>query len=344
MNSNKRNFLKRLGISTAGTLVLGATPLFSACAEKFAGTTPAVHTIADSDFKISLTQWALHRSFLGDSIAKGWGVFAEVLQVNPDSLYIGSLHPDNFPAIAADTFGIHNIELVNTFYYGKAGNPAYWDAFKTRCDQLDVSVGLILCDVLGNIGDAGEAKRIEAVEKHQPWVDVAAKLGARAIRVNAAGSGDAQVAAANAVDGLQRLLAYAQPRGVDVIVENHGGYSSDGQWVSGVIKTVGNPHCGTLADFGNFCIERTATSCARGYDRYKGMTEIMPYAKGVSAKSYGFDATGNETRIDFMRMMSIVKKSGYRGYVGIEYEGSELSEEAGINATHALLNKCFAAI
>ena len=146
MDKNKRVFLKRLGISAAGTLAIGATPLLSAYAEKIASTPKAVvHATADSDFKISLTQWALHRSFLGDSIAKGWGVFADVLQVNPDSLYIGSLHPDNFPTIAADTFGIYNIELVNTFYYGKTGNHAYWDAFKAKCDQLDVSVGLILC-------------------------------------------------------------------------------------------------------------------------------------------------------------------------------------------------------
>ncbi len=96
---------------------------------------------------------------------------------------------------------------------------------------------------------------------------------------------------------------------------------------------------GTLPDFGNFCIERGPEGCVNEYDRYKGNAELMPYAKGVSAKSHEFDENGNEISSDFLRIMKIVKESGYRGYVGIEYEGTQLSEDEGIKATKALLVK-----
>jgi hypothetical protein len=81
------------------------------------------------------------------------------------------------------------------------------------------------------------------------------------------------------------------------------------------------------------------SSCVEEYDRYQGVEELMPFAKAVSAKSYDFDAAGNETTIDFQRMVRIVKKSGYKGFLGIEYEGSRLSEAEGIKATKKLLER-----
>ena len=186
--------------------------------------------------------------------------------------------------------------------------------------------------------------RDAAVENHKPWVDVAAYLGAKTIRVNAAGEGTPDEVAAAAADGLKKLAAYAADKGINVVVENHGGYSSDAKWVVGVMEQVDMDNVGTLPDFGNFCIESDSTGCIKEYDKYLGMEELMPYAKGVSAKSHEFDADGNEVDSDFLRIMKIVKDSGYRGYVGIEYEGQTLSEVDGIMATKALLQKVFAEI
>jgi hypothetical protein len=95
---------------------------------------------------------------------------------------------------------------------------------------------------------------------------------------------------------------------------------------------VDHPGCGTLPDFGNF-----QTAPGEWYDKYQGVTELMPFAKAVSAKSHVFDEDGNEREIDYFRMMRIVLQAGYRGYVGIEWEGTEMTEPEGIRATKALL-------
>jgi sugar phosphate isomerase/epimerase len=241
-------------------------------------------------------------------------------------------------------YGINCIELVNTFYYSKANDMAYWERFKKNCEEAGVTVGLIMCDALGNMGDSDPEARMAAVENHKPWVDVAAFLGAKTVRVNAAGEGTAEEVAASAVDGLKMLGAYGATKGINIVVENHGGYSSNAKWVAGVMDQVGMENVGTLPDFGNFCVEMGPDGCINEYDKYLGMKELMPYAKGVSAKSRVFDADGNETESDFLRIMEIVKTSGFKGYVGIEYEGPDLSEDEGIKATKALLETVFAEI
>lgn len=295
--------------------------LFTACG----GNTPTEEENTDSttveetvDYQISLAQWSLHKGFFGE------------------------LNPMDFPQISAEKFGIYSIELVNTFYIEKANDMDYWMDFKAKCNEFDVEVGLIMCDRLGNLGDNDDAARTQAVENHHAWVDIAERLGAHSIRVNAAGQGTAEEVAQNAADGLKRLAEYAAPKGINVIVENHGGYSSDGSWLAGVMETVNLDNVGTLPDFGNFCIERGPDGCANEYDRYKGMEELMPYAKGVSAKSHEFDEAGYEIHSDFVRIMKIVKDSGFKGYVGIEYEGDQFSEEEGIQKTKTLLEKVFA--
>ncbi|MDP6892861.1 MAG: sugar phosphate isomerase/epimerase, partial [Verrucomicrobiota bacterium] len=118
------------------------------------------------------------------------------------------------------------------------------------------------------------------------------------------------------------------------IVENHGGLSSNGAWLSSLMKKINHPRAGTLPDFGNFLIKND-----EWYDRYKGVEELMPYAKAVSAKSHEFDADGNEVRTDYLRMMKIVLSHGYNGYVGIEYEGNKVDAYKGIELTKALLEK-----
>lgn len=291
------------------------------------------------DYQISLAQWSLHNTFFGDILKSGdYQAFGRLLMTNPDSLLQGDLHPDNFPSIAK-SYGINVIELVNTFYFSKANDMEYWKTFKQRCDDEGVTVGLIMCDALGNLGDADSVARNEAVMKHHAWVDIAKFLGAKTIRVNAAGTGTAEEVAANAVKGLSKLGEYGASQGINIVVENHGGYSSDGSWLAGVMAAVNMENVGTLPDFGNFCMERGPDGCVKEYDRYQGITELMPYAKGVSAKTNEFNADGNEAKMDYARIMKIVKDSGFKGTIGIEYEGKDLSEDEGIKATKALLEK-----
>ncbi|MCA0365843.1 MAG: sugar phosphate isomerase/epimerase [Bacteroidetes bacterium] len=290
------------------------------------------------DRNISLAQWSLHKSFFGDALNGDWEAFARLLKENPDSLLQGKLNPDDFPKIAAG-YGVNTIELVNTFYFSKAKDMAYWEAFKKRCDEAGVKVGLIMCDALGDIGNADLVERQKAVENHHDWVKIAKFLGASTIRVNAAGQGTAKEVAKNAADGLKKLGEFAAKEGINVVVENHGGYSSDGSWLAGVMKAVNMENVGTLPDFGNFCLESGPTGCTKEYDRYKGIAELMPFAKGVSAKTHVFDDKGNEAEMDYARILKIVKDAGFKGNVGIEFEGEKISEDEGIKATKALLEK-----
>jgi len=290
------------------------------------------------DFQISLAQWSLHNSFFGEITEGEW--FDKMLKETPDSILRGKLDPMDFPTIAAG-YGIKSIELVNKFYYSRANDMRYWKTFKQNCEAAGVSVGLIMCDDLGDLGDSDAVARNTAVEKHYNWVDIAKYLGAHSIRVNAAGKGTSEEVAANAVAGLTKLGEYGASHGINIIVENHGGHSSDGKWLSGVMEKVGMDNVGTLPDFGNFCIESGPEGCINEYDKYQGMIDLLPYAKGVSAKSRNFDENLNEIDSDFLRIMKIVKESGFKGYIGIEYEGEKLSEDEGIKATKALLEKVF---
>ncbi len=303
-----------------------------------AGDTKSAEVEEAGDFQISLAQWSLHKTFFGGEITD-WQEFSRIIAEDPDALLRGP-DPMDFPEMAAG-LGIHTIELVNVFYFSRANNMAYWEEFKERCDEAGVKVGLIMCDQLGNLGDADPEAREAAVKNHHAWVDIADFLGAGSIRVNAAGEGTREEIAANAVDGLTKLARYGAANGVNIIVENHGGISSDAAWLAGVVERVGMENVGTLPDFGNFCIEGSPLDCTTEYDRYRGTAELMPYARGVSAKSYDFDERGEEIHMDYLRLMKIVKESGFKGYVGIEYEGTALSEEDGIKATRELLEKVF---
>jgi sugar phosphate isomerase/epimerase len=270
-------------------------------------------------WKLSLAQWSLHRSFFGrDGYQK--------------------LDPLDFAAIAKNQFGISALEYVNQFYADKKQDDAYLKQLKQRADDLGVRSVLIMCDREGNLGDPDDAKRAQAVENHLRWLEWAKFLGCHSIRVNAASAGTWDEQVKLAADGLRRLTEKAAPFGLGVIVENHGGLSSNGKWLAQVMTTVGKKACGTLPDFGNFRVKKDPDEW---YDRYQGVSELMPFAKGVSAKTHEFDAAGNEVRTDYRRMMRIVKAAGYKGHVGIEYEGTQLTEAEGIVATRKLLETVF---
>ncbi|MCZ6836224.1 MAG: sugar phosphate isomerase/epimerase [Planctomycetota bacterium] len=264
---------------------------------------------SDLLFKISLAQWSLHRA-----------------------LRAGELDNLDFAKVAKEDYGIEAIEYVNQFFRDQAENRDYLKQMKQRTDDHGVENVLIMIDGVGALGAADEKTRMEAVEGHYPWVEAAKFLGCHCIRVNASSEGTYDEQMERAADGLSKLTEFASKLDMSVTVENHGGWSSNGAWLSGVMKLVDHPRCGTLPDFGNFRMRGD-----EWYDRYKGVAELMPFAKAVSAKSHDFDEDGNETGTDYRRMMKIVLDAGYRGYVGIEYEGSKHSEPEGIRLTKALL-------
>lgn len=302
------------------------------------GMLPQALRADDNAFQISLAQWSLHRSFFGDSL-NDWSKFADLFSKDPDSVLQGPLSPVDFAAIARNEFAIDAIEYVNTFFFSRANDEVFIDELRRRADDEGVRSLLIMCDRLGSTGAATAEERAVVVENHRPWLEAAARLGCKAIRVNAYGVGDADEVAHYVADSLNRLAQIADPLGLFVLVENHGGLSSNGAWLAGVMAAADHPKVGTLPDFGNFRLTERGAVPERHYDRYLGVTELMPYARAVSAKSYDFDEAGEETTIDYERMLSIVLAAGYSGHVGIEYEGSRLSEIEGIKATKKLLER-----
>jgi L-ribulose-5-phosphate 3-epimerase len=326
--------------STRRTLLAAAAgaPFLAACNSE----TTAPAAPAEPRFRLSLAQWSLHRRFYGGTFQEAMAgrsgpEFVRAMHEAPETAFRGSAKPEDFPIIAKQEFGISAVEYVNRFYFPHAGDSAFFQELRSRCDGEGVTSVLIMCDDEGALGDPDEAARAAAVANHHKWIDAAAILGCHSIRVNAQSSGTPEEQARLAADGLHRLAEYGEANNINVIVENHGGLSSNGQWLAGVLRAADHPRVGALPDFGNFRISDTEQ-----YDPYQGVTELMPFAKGVSAKCHDFDAAGNETVLDFPRLMQIVKDANYSGYVGIEYEGSRLSEADGINAAKALLERIFA--
>ncbi len=257
-------------------------------------------------YKISLAEYSLHRM---------------IGQKKLDTLDLGSF--------SMKEFGIDALDRWNRPFMDKATDTKYLAEMKKRSDDAGVKCLLIMIDGEGDLGAPDAAKRKEAVERHHKWVTAAKQLGCHSIRVNARSKGTYEEQLKLAADGLRQLSEFGKQHEINVIVENHGGLSSNGAWLAAVMKAVDLPNCGTLPDFGNF----------GGYDRYKGVTETMPFAKSVSAKSHQFDAEGNETRTDYMKMMKIVVDAGYDGYVGIEFEGGKHTEVEGIHLTKKLLER-----
>ena len=272
-------------------------------------------------FDISLAEWSLHNRLFGRAQPK--------------------MDPLDFAATAAK-LGIRGVEYVNQFFKDKAKDTRYLDEMKKRAADAGVRSLLIMIDGEGALGDSDAKRRRQAVERHHKWVDAAKYLGCHSIRVNARSNHRLSYKEQMklAADGLRQLTEYGAKQGINIIVENHGGLSSNGKWLVGVMKLVDHPCCGTLPDFGNFLVDRKK---GEWYDRYQGVKEMMPYAKAVSAKSHEFDPKkpwstidrdGHET--DYLKMMRIVLDAGYRGFVGIEFEGSG-DEIEGIRKNYDLL-------
>ncbi|HIF41775.1 MAG TPA: sugar phosphate isomerase/epimerase [Planctomycetes bacterium] len=260
-------------------------------------------------FDISLAQWSLHRS-----------------------LSAGDLDNLDFARYTKETFGIHAVEYVNSFFKQHATDFKYLQEMRTRASDQGVRSLLIMVDGEGPLAAKDDGARAKAIRNHFKWVAAAAYLGCHSIRVNAAGASDWEDGMGRAAESLRTLAEVADPYDINVIVENHGGLSSNGEWLAGVMVKADHPRVGTLPDFGNFNL-----GGGKWYDRYKGVAELMPFAKAVSAKSHEFDTDGNETQSDYLKLMTTVKQAGYRGHVGVEYEGSKHTEAEGIQLTKDLL-------
>jgi len=289
---------------------------------------PALSTIpsisfGDTPLKIGLAQWSFHRALRSKKL---------------DNL--------DFAKTAKEKFDISVVEYVNVFFSDKVNNKEYLNEMISRSVDIGVKNSLIMIDGEGSLGDSNERKRNKAIDNHKKWVEAANYIGCNHIRVNAAGNGSEDEVSKYASDSLQKLGDFSKDFKINIIVENHGGYSSDAQWLVGVIKNTERKNVGTLPDFGNFCVKSRPnklsswgglSGCAVEYDKYKGVKEMLPYAKSVSAKSINFDDQGSSIEIDFYKMMKIVKQSGYSEYVSIEYEGNSHSEEEGIRLTKKLM-------
>ncbi|MFN3402478.1 MAG: sugar phosphate isomerase/epimerase family protein [Cytophagaceae bacterium] len=306
MNSDRRTFLKNFAL-IGGSIGLSTLVPF-----------PSFSFDEKPDLKISLAEWSLHKA-----------------------LFSGKIQHIEFPTIAR-SYGIDAVEYVNQFFKDKARDHYYLTSLKDRAEDAGVKSLLIMVDGEGSLADPDKNVRQIAVENHYKWVEAAKFLNCHSVRVNLLGSTQPEEWHKAAVDSLGKLGEYGQMYQINIIVENHGQLSSNSGLLVNVIKEVNNPFCGTLPDFGNFCLQREKgdlydSPCVQHYDKYKGVEEMLPYAKGVSAKSFDFDSKGNETTIDFKKMLQLVIKSGYSGYIGIEYEGTRMSEEQGIRATKKLL-------
>ncbi len=293
--SSRRNFLASTGALAGGTFAMNPHSVFAE--KKSDGDEPL--------FKISLAQWT----------------------INPE-LKSGKIDNLDFAKVASD-HGIFGIEYVNQFFMDKAKDEKYLAEMKKRAADLGVTSLIIMCDREGNIGDPDEKKRAQTVDNHRKWIDAAKFLGCHSIRVNAGSSGTYEEQVKLATDGLSRLTAFGAEQDMNVIVENHGGLSSNGDWLATVIEGVGHERCGTLPDFGNFRIKD-----GESYDSYRGIKKLMPWAKGVSVKDVVWDDNAKQSPLDYERMLKIVLDAGFNGYCGIEHGGF-----AGLNQSRERLEQ-----
>ena len=308
----RRQFVKRT-VQVSGALSLLG---FAACKNENKKAALQAQVVSNSElfFKMSLAQWSLHRALIDKKMD----------------------HLDF--AAKSRSFGFEGLEYVNAFFKNKAKNMRYLKEMKLRADAEGQENVLIMIDGEGSLANPDANKRLKAIENHYKWVEAAHFLGCHAIRVNVAGGVDKDEAVKASVESLTQLSEFAKDSNINILVENHGGFSSNGKWMTDVFSQIKNKNCGTLPDFGNFCITKDEDeNCLDEYDRYKGMQELLPFAKAVSAKSYDFNEAGDETKLDYYRIMEMVKNSGYKGFVGVEYEGQIKSEEEGIQLTRDLL-------
>jgi L-ribulose-5-phosphate 3-epimerase len=248
--------------------------------------THSTHAAPASD-EISLAAWSLVRSFRNGK----WKLV-------------------DLPRICRENLGIGALEFVNQFFE----NPVlqYLQTVKRAGKQYEVKFVRIMVDGEGEMAAVEKKDRLASARAHRKWVDIAYELGCADIRCNMRGGtpdwkNDKDLVK-RAAEAFNDLLEYARPANIDILIENHGGASSDPDTLVAVMKAVNNPHFGTLPDYGNVNL---------GDDRYEVMRKILPYAKGVSVKA-AWTADGNNVFGDLEKLIKITQESGFHGFWGIE--------------------------
>jgi sugar phosphate isomerase/epimerase len=310
--ATRRTFLKK-SLLGAGVLMLAPSLDFK--------------SLKSSGIEISLAEWSLHRT-----------------------IRAGKIDHLDFPVVAKKDYNISAVEYVNGLFGGtkmdfkEAGkNSTYLNELLKRSKDAGVFNHLLMVDDEGPLALPDDKVRLQAIDDHKKWIEAAKLLGCLTVRVNLHGDGTPEAKKTASIDSLSRLGDFAKSMNLNIVVENHGHESSNGVWIADVMKQVNRTNVGTLPDFGNFCLSEdwgtTQGECKDYYDRYKGVKEMIPFAKGVSAKTYDFDSNGEQPKMDYKRLIEIVKGSGFKGYIGVEFEGDTQSEEEGIRKTKLLLEK-----
>lgn len=295
---------------------------------------------SNPDLKLSLSQWALHRAIFGNS-KDNYQEWQRLLHSDPDQLWQGNLHPLDFPKKAKE-LGFDAVEYVNSLIFGHAKDKIFLNELKHRTDSEGIKNVLIMVDEEGFIGHPDSKERTKAIENHFKWMEASKHLGCPFMRINAFSMGPAEEQKKLAAEGLHRLAEKAKEFGLYILIENHGGMSSNADWLVETIKLANHELLGTVVDFDNFTFsEDFIWGDGDIYNRYIGVEKLIPFAKSVSAKTHAFDIQGFETTIDYTRMMQLVKNSGFSDYICVEYEGNRLTEEEGILATKALIEKTY---
>lgn len=320
---NRRRFNRVL---LGGTLIPAATTLFG-----------DEHQDKHTRFDISLSQWSFHRAMFGDS-REDYPKFLETLRRDPDAVLLGEMDPRDITQVARK-LGVSAVDLVNVLWFGHAKDQAWLNEFKKRANDDGVTFQLLMCDQLGSIGSSDAALRTAAVANHLPWMEAAAKLGCSQLRVNAYGDGTYLDRLNQCAESLHRLAELGLKYDLQILVENHGHQSNIGAWLAMLIDKTDHNNCGVFLDFDNFFMGGWDLNPPRRYDRYQGIEDLAPYAKGVSAKSYDFENDGNETTIDFQRCVEIILDAGFMGTMSAEFEGHRLSEYEGSQKTLSLLRR-----
>ena len=272
-----------------------------------------------------------------------------------------------FPDLVKNTYGINGAEYWSIPFMGRENDKDFLNDLKRRSDDIGVDNLIILVDDIDiktmqsgpSLASSNKNDRDTAIDYHKKWVDVAKNIGCHSIRINLRSEEENdQKILENSSESISKLIEFSKQDNISIVIENHGGITGDADWLVSLMKNVDSKHLGTLPDFGtyNFCIKRgnlnfqsLSENCEDQYDKYLGVKKLMPYAKGVSAKSHEFDKDGEELSTNYSRMIKIISESNYKGYITIEYEGAMkgmfggegtyLNPHEGILATKKLINK-----
>ncbi|AMJ87271.1 sugar phosphate isomerase/epimerase family protein [Alteromonas stellipolaris] len=323
MELNRRDFLGLLGSS------LAIAPIGFASEQK--------SHLSASSLKLSLSQWSFHRAILGNS-KEDYDQFIRALHTSPDSVLAGNLDPRDICKISS-SLEIPYVDLVNTLFFGHHSDLEYLKDFNKRADDNGVSFQLLMCDECGSLGAESSSERQASINSHLRWLEAAAILGCKQLRVNAYGEGSYLQQLNRCAESLHRLSNECESYGVELLVENHGHASNNAAWLAMLIENVNHPNLGLFTDLDNFFLGGWNITPERRYDRTQGIIDLAPYTRGVSVKAHDFDSAGNEVTIDYKALFSILTHAGFNGKYSIEYEGDRLSELEGTLATKLATEK-----